>query len=159
MAENNAKFKSYVNKLYKGKLKLFKEKQKKAPSFTLPSFLAEESKSEKGKRVTVNSSQGKVVIDKCKKKCIICNKPYNDPDDFQIHHVDGDRTKSVTSNLVLICNGHHRKIHTYAKAKLKDYTVGRGIRPSNSGNTGLADIPKFHIPQYKIPKFKIMPKF
>ena len=122
MAINKAKLEEYANKVYRGDLRRFKEKQKKDASFTFNLFFTEQSKATKGKRVASTSAQGKVVIDKCK-NCVICGKKYDDPDDFQIHHVNGDRSKTTTDNLVLLCHSCHKKVHTHARAKLKDYKV------------------------------------
>lgn len=120
MAQNKTKFEGYVNKLYRENLKRFKEKQKKDNSFIIDSFFTQESKSTKNKRVALSSSQGKVVID-THKKCVTCGKKYGDRDDFEIHHVNGDRSLTTTKNLVLLCHSCHKKVHTHASSKLSDY--------------------------------------
>lgn len=122
MVLNKTKLEDHAKKVYRGDLRRFKEKQKKDVSFTFDLFFTQESKATKGKRVAPSSSQGKVVIER-DKKCQICGKKCIDPDDFQIHHVNGDRSKTVTSNLVLLCLSCHKKVHTHARSKLKDYKV------------------------------------
>jgi len=128
MAVNKANVEDYANKVYRGDLRRYKEKQKKDNAFTFDLYLKETSKATKGKRIAPTSAQGKVVIDKCKWKCIICGKNYKDPDDFQIHHVNGDRSKTTTANLVLLCLTCHKKVHTHASSKLKDYKVNATSR-------------------------------
>lgn len=124
MTVNEAKLEEYANKVYKGDLKHFEERQKKDDSYAFNLFCEEKSKSAQRKRVAPIKSQEKVVIDKCKRRCVVCGKKYdNDPEDFQIHHVDGNRSKTTTSNLVVLCHSCHKKIHTRANSKLKDYKV------------------------------------
>lgn len=122
MALDKAKLEDCANILYDGELKRFKEKQKKDDSLTFGSFLTQESKGTKGKRVPPNSSQGKVVIE-THKQCVICGEKYDDPDNFEIHHLNGDRSYTVTSNLVLLCLRCHKKVHNHARSKLSDYKV------------------------------------
>jgi 5-methylcytosine-specific restriction endonuclease McrA len=150
MALNTTKLEEYANKVYRGDLRRFKEKQKKDASFTFDLFFTQESKATKGKRVAPSSPQGKVVIDKYK-KCAICGKKYDDPDDFQIHHVNGDRSYTVTSNLVLLCHSCHKKVHTLASAKLKDYKVK--TKSTSSKTQSPFDIPSFSPPTFNPPSF------
>ncbi len=153
MAVDKAKIEEYANKVYRGDLKRFKEKQKKDATYTFNLFFTEESKATKGKRVTPTSSQGKMVINECKRKCVICGKKYDDdPEDFQIHHINGDRSYSVTSNLVLLCHSCHKKIHTIARAKLKDYKE-KAKRSSPKKTRSPFDIPSFDMPTYNPPSF------
>ena len=155
MALNKAKLEEYANKLYRGDLRRFTEKQKKDDSFTFDLFLTETSKATKGKRVAPSSSQGKVVIDNiCRRKCVICGKKYDvDPDDFQIHHVNGDRTYPHTDNLVLLCLSCHKKVHIVASAKLKDYKVKTTKSRSSKKLQSPFDIPSFSPPKFDIPSF------
>jgi len=150
MALNKTKLEEYANKVYRGDLKRFKEKQKKDTSFTFDSFFTQESKVTKGKRVAPSSAQGKVVIDKYK-KCVICAKKYDDPDDFQIHHVNGDRSYTITSNLVLLCHSCHKKVHTRARAKLKDYKVK--TKSTSSKTQSPFDMPSYSLPKFDLPSF------
>ena len=99
-----------------------------------------------------SSPQGKVVIEKYK-KCAICPKKYNDPDDFQIHHVNGDRSYTVTSNLVLLCLSCHKKVHTHAMAKLKDYKV-KNKRTSSKTQSSFEG-PLFNQPTFNPPSFSL----
>ena len=153
MALNKTKLEEYANKAYRGDLRRFKEKQKKDASFTFNLFFTQESKATKGKRVAPTSSQGKVVIDNCKKKCVICGKKYDDPDDFQIHHVNGDRSKTTTDNLVLLCLSCHKKVHTHARAKLKDHKVKTTKSGSSKKPQPPFDIPSFNPPTFDLPSF------
>ena len=124
MTVNETKLDEYANKVYKGDLKHFKERQKNDDSYTFSLFCEEKPKSTQRKRVAPTKSQEKVAIGNCKRRCVVCGKKYdNDPEDFQIHHVDGDRSKTTVSNLVLLCHSCHKKIHTHANSKLKDYKV------------------------------------
>ncbi len=143
---NEKKFTLYANKLYRGELQRYKKKlEKENDMFSVNSFFKEENKI---KRIAPSPSQMKDVARTCKNKCQICSEPYLDKDDFQFHHINGDRSKTTTTNLVLICNGCHRKVHTRVKSKLKDYKVGK----KNKGTSDSYDIPDIKIP--KIPKFK-----
>lgn len=122
MVLDEVKLDKYATKIYKGDLKRFKEKQKNDASFKFDLFYTQESKAIKKKRVAVSLPQEQLIIDK-QKKCATCGKICNDRDYFEIHHIDGDRSRTITSNLVLLCLGCHKKVHTYALAKLKDYKV------------------------------------
>lgn len=120
----------YANKLYKSELPMLKEKLKREEEDLIDAAIRwfttedDDDSNKKGRRVSPSSSQGKVVVDKHKRVCAICEKKYDkDPEDFQIHHVDGDRTHTVTGNLIPVCHSCHKKIHTIANAKLKDYSV------------------------------------
>ncbi|CAD6494632.1 MAG: hypothetical protein LAKADJCE_00871 [Candidatus Argoarchaeum ethanivorans] len=150
MVLNKSKLEEYANKVYRGDLRRFKEKQKKDASFTFDLFFTQESKATKGKRVATSLSQGKVVIDKYK-KCAICGKKYDDPDDFQIHHVNGDRSYPVTSNLVLLCHSCHKKVHNHARSKLQDYK--RKKKSTSSKTQSPFDIPSFSPPKFDFPSF------
>ncbi len=109
----------YLKKLYQGEFKLFKQKQKKNENITYSLFYSQQSKATKGKRIGVSSSQGTVIKDKYKAKCAICKNTY----DFEIHHINGDRSYTFTKNLALLCHRCHKQIHIYSKSKLKDYKV------------------------------------
>ena len=118
----------YANKLYKSELRILKEKLKRDGEGVIDSairwFTNDDNSKKRGRRVSPTSSQGKFVVDNYKRKCACCIKRYDkDPGDFQIHHVDGDRTHTVTDNLIPVCYSCHKKIHTIANAKLKDYSV------------------------------------
>ena len=154
MTVNKTKLKEYANKVYRGDLKRFKEKQKKDSSYAFSPFYAEQSKTTKGKRVAISSSQETVVIDKCKRKCVVCGKKYDkDPNDFQIHHVNGDRSKTTTGNLVLLCHSCHKQIHTNANAKLKDHKVDNKSTSSKKTQSPFS-LPSFSPPSFAAPKKK-----
>ncbi len=146
---NEKKLDLYTNKLYQGELKRYKKKKQRDSIYSINSFYRDEGKI---KRRPVSRSQEKTVLDTHKNKCVICNKPY-DKDDFEIHHVDGDRSNSVTKNLVPLCHRCHKKMTTNAKAKLRDYQVKQGRNePANPyGFTGIKPVkirmpkpPKWH---------------
>lgn len=118
----------YANRLYKNELKILKDKLKRDDEDVIESairwFTTDDNTKKRGRRLSPTSSQGKVIIDKHKRKCACCIKKYDkDPEDFQIHHADGDRTHTITSNLIPVCHSCHKKIHTIVNAKLKDYSV------------------------------------
>ena len=118
---NEEKLEFYANKLYRGDMARYKKKlEEEGNWFTLPSFLIQE---ERRMRITPSKSQQKIVIKNCKNKCVICGKPYKDRDDFDFHHINGDKGKTETPNLVLVCLSCHRKINTKAKSDLKDYKI------------------------------------
>ena len=133
---NEKKLELYANKLYRGELARYKENLGDNDLLSITSFFQEEDRT---RRVPTSRSQEKMVIKNCKNKCALCGKPYEDRDDFDFHHVNGDRSKTVTTNLILVCLGCHRKIHTKAKAKLKDYNVKKKRRKSE-GSYGLPEI-------------------
>jgi len=150
MAVNKTKLEEYAKKVYNGDRRRYKEwkKQKKDNLFAFDLFLTETTKATKGKRVAPSSSQGKQVIEDCKRKCVICGKKYDaDPVDFQIHHVNGDRTKTgtTTKNLVLLCHSCHKKVHDRASAKLRDYINSITDQPPE---------PPFTIPSFDQPKWR-----
>lgn len=122
---NQKKLDNYVNKLYRAQQPNLREKLEVNSSLLARiGFTYYDDSEERGKRLPATSSQGKTVIDRCKRKCAICNREYyKDPSDFQIHHINGNRSKTITSNLVLLCHSCHRKVHTRVKAKLKDYEI------------------------------------
>ncbi len=154
MTVNKTKLEEYANKVYRGDLRRFKEKQKKDSSYAFSLFYAEQSKTTKGKRVVTSSSQETVVIDKCKRKCVVCGKKYDkDPNDFQIHHVNGDRSKTTTSNLVLLCHSCHKQIHTRANSKLKDYKENNKSTSSKKTQSTFSP-PSFSPPSFAAPKNK-----
>ena len=138
MALDKAKLEEYANILYEGDLKRFNEKQKKDDSLTFGLSLTQESKGTKGKRIPPSSSQGKVVIE-THKQCVICGEKYEDSDNFDIHHLDGDRSYTVTTNLVLLCLRCHKKVHKHARSKLSDYKVKN--KNASSKNQSSFDAP------------------
>ena len=49
--------------------------------------------------------------------CTMCNKPFDDSQ-FELHHIDHDRTHNDRDNLMWLCNNCHKKIH-YKKGRKK----------------------------------------
>ena len=148
MVANKAKLEEYANKVYRGDLRRFKEKQKKDASYAFSLFYEEKSKTTKGKRVAPNSATGNVVINNCKRKCVVCGKKYDkDPGDFEIHHVNGDRSKTTIANLVLLCLSCHKKIHDMARVKLKEYK-GTNKSSSSKKTRSPSDLPSFSPPTF-----------
>lgn len=113
------KLEYYANKLYRAKLSRYKKKLQQQVTYSLITFYRDERKI---KREPISQSQKEAVLDKYNHKCAICGKPY-DKDDFEFHHIDGDRSNSRTTNLVLLCHRCHKKVTTLANAKLRDYKV------------------------------------
>ena len=123
---NKSKLELYTNRLYRAEIKRLKSKTKK-----------------KGSRISPSSSQGSKVVDDCGRKCAVCSKKYDeDPRDFLIHHINGDRSMTITSNLVLLCWSHHNKIHDEVKAKIRDYKVKHGIKTTRTPTTPKPPKPK-----------------
>jgi len=110
------KWQSQVNKLYRGELKRYKEKQKKNDFFAILSVYEEDTKKER--RNPARSVKNE-VMERCKNRCIICGTDYDYG--FRFHHVDGDPSNSTTSNLILVCSSCHDRIHNKVRAKLQDY--------------------------------------
>jgi len=131
---NETKLKSYVNKLYRGELARWKKKNDWR--YSISSFYSDENRR---RRKPPTKSQENSVKRKYKNKCAICSKPY-DSYDFQYHHINGDRSKTTTTNLVLLCYRCHNQVGILAKAKLKDY-INTHKQPSP-------------LPDFKPPKFK-----
>ncbi len=138
---NEKKLELYANKLYRGELARYKKKVERDDIFSIGSFFRQE---EKIRRVPISKSQEKTVLNTHKNKCVICSKPY-DKDDFEIHHINGNRSKTVTKNLVPLCHRCHKKITTTSKAKLRDHIVKQGGKKPRS---------PFEPPEIKLPKFK-----
>ena len=145
---NEKKLEAYANKLYRGELARYKKKLEKDDIYSITTFYRDEGKI---KRKSISKSQEKDVIDKHKNKCVICSKPY-DRDDFEIHHINGDRGNPLTGNLVPLCHRCHKKIKTKAKAKLKDYKVRQGGKKQKP-NWGLPEIEPIEIDMPKPPKY------
>jgi len=120
------KLELYINKLYRAEIKRLKLKTKK-----------------KGSRISPSSNQGSKVVDDCGRKCAVCSKKYDeDPRDFHIHHINGDRSMTITSNLILLCLSHHNKIHDDAKAKIRDYKVKHGVNTTRTSTKPKPKKPK-----------------
>ena len=90
---NEKKLDIYANKLYRGDLERYKKKLESNDMFSISSFLTQKNKI---KRIAPSKSQEKTVTKTCKDKCVICRKPYEDRDDFDFHHINGDRNRTGT---------------------------------------------------------------
>ncbi len=144
------KLENYANKLYKGLLKKYKEKLQKNTTFSFNLFLEQEKKPE---RESLTDGQKSKVRKNCENKCVICGKRYKDPHEFQYHHVDGNSTRTLIRNLVLLCNRCHRKVHSEARVKLKEYKVrnrDKLQRQGLLGDFGIASTPKVGIPDVQL---------
>ena len=124
---NENKLEEYANKVYRGELPRYKKKLESNDMFSMSLFLFQY---DERKRIPLSKPQEKTTINNCKGKCVICGEKYNDRGDFDFHHINGDKSKTIVSNLTLVCLGCHRKIHTKAKLKLKDYKVRQGGKKS-----------------------------
>ena len=105
MAVDRAKLNKYAKLLYEGMRERHKNKIKST-----------------GARIAPSSTQGMKIVNDYQ-RCDICGLKYDGPVSFEIHHIDGDRSNTVTRNLVLLCKICHSKVTTEAKAKLKDYKI------------------------------------
>ena len=147
---NERKLQTYVNTVYRGDLQRYKKiKEKENDIFFVSSFFRDENKI---KRITLSPNQEKKVVSDCKRKCVVCSKSYEDRDNFVFHHINGDRSKSVTTNLALVCLRCHKKLHSLAKAKLKDYIITKG-RTKSSGYG--YEIKPIRSKPYKPPIYKL----
>ena len=142
MTINKAKLEYYINKLYRAELARYKKKKQINNLYSFNSFLIDEKNV---KRVNPTIPQEKKVRDIYKNKCVICSKVW-DKDDFELHHIDGDESKTITNNLVPMCHRGHRRITREAKAKLKDYINTHKPPPSGFG---------FNVEVPKPPTFKL----
>ena len=108
MTINRKKFDELVKKLYNAKLKRFQQRIQST-----------------GKRINPTDPQGKTVTKTCNYTCFVCEKKYtiDSDNDFQIHHIDGDRSNTHTKNLVLLCKQHHADIEEWARSLLKDWKI------------------------------------
>jgi 5-methylcytosine-specific restriction endonuclease McrA len=106
MVGDEKKEKYYVQKLYVGLRNRYKEGKSISG----------------GQRVLPTSRKGKEVLEKCKMKCAICPLKYPDqPQGFEIHHVDGNRANPLMSNLVLLCGTCHNIVTSKANILLEEY--------------------------------------
>jgi len=133
--------KIYANKLYKAKLSRFKNKKQKDSIYSFNTFLIDERSI---KKVKTEIEQEKKVRDIYSDKCVVCNRIW-DNDDFKLHHLNGDRSQSITHNLVPMCNRCRRRVNKEANAMLKEYINTHKPPPSGFG---------FNIKTTKPPNFE-----
>ena len=119
MTINKTKFDQYVDRLYKARIKRDKNGIKST-----------------GKRIKPNEPQGIDVIRQCQEICVICNQKYSikDHENFEIHHVDGDRANTDTKNLILICHLHHKQIHNKANSEFRNWVNTHQNKIKNTFN-------------------------
>jgi len=104
MKKNEVKYNSYIGKLYEG------EKKR-----------ADSGERRKEERISPEDAQGKEIVRKYSAKCDVCGLPYVDPAQFDIHHINGDPSSTVTRNLVLLCKNCHGSVHGRVNSLIKDY--------------------------------------
>ncbi|MBT6402554.1 HNH endonuclease [Candidatus Woesearchaeota archaeon] len=138
---NEARLKKYGDKLYRGELTLYKKKLAKKPDFDFGVYYESIKKPE---RVGKSTSQAKSVKSR-DRICKVCSdKHCVVEDNYNIHHVNGDRSKTTTDNMILVCLRCHKRLHTYANAKLKNYKVKTKSKSSSKKNSPLlGDIGNF----------------
>jgi len=102
----------YVDKLYNGILRKYKEEQEWKTFYPRAVRLERESPTK---------SQMDTVIDTCSRKCVVCKDPYDEC--FEFHHKNGDSSLTTETNLVIVCPTCHKKIHTRANSKLANRKV------------------------------------
>jgi hypothetical protein len=61
------------------------------------------------------------VLLKNKRMCCVCHSPEKP---IQLHHIDGDRSRTIESNLAVLCLTHHDQ----ATAGLREGAVGFGVK-------------------------------
>lgn len=78
------------------------------------------AKANKKPRATDERVKLRVLL-KNKRSCCVCHAPEKS---VQLHHIDGDRNRTVDSNLAVLCLTHHDQ----ATAGLKKGQVGLGVK-------------------------------
>jgi len=131
------KLEVYVKKLYNGELKRFKERQKTDDSLTALMFFKQESKRE---RINPSDPQKRAVRKRYGNACAICGRPYEHYG-FKYHHINGNPSDTVTSNLILVCQSCHDRIHDEVRAKLKDYKIKSKRKSQIKGRKGRGKSP------------------
>lgn len=75
-----------------------------------------------GKRISISSGKGKLVLQKSKGICPVSGEKYvENPLGFEIHHIDGDRTNDKLTNLILLSKTSHGSITGSVKVRITDY--------------------------------------
>jgi hypothetical protein len=119
MKINMEKLEIYTNKLYKAKLSRYKDKKKIDSIYSYNTFLIDERRI---KKVKPKIQQEKKVRDIYSDKCVVCNRIW-DANDFKLHHVNGDRSQTITHNLVPMCNRCQRRVRRESNAMLKTISI------------------------------------
>jgi hypothetical protein len=103
----------YANKLYRGILNRYKEQQVWEKFYT---------RAVRVERKSYIQSQKCEVIDRSGNKCEIC-RTEEDNEVFELHHINGDSTYSVETNLLLVYPTCHTRVHNKANSKLANYKI------------------------------------
>jgi len=117
-ASKRSKLEQYADKLYRGLIKLYREKEEDIFSFSL-------TRSERAfglERKPPSESTKREVIRKYGSKCVICGTKFElyDPR-LQFHHVNGNRAETKAENLIPVCANCHKEIHELAREKFQSY--------------------------------------
>ena len=110
---------NYAEKLYRGLIKLYREKEKQ----DIFSFsLARSSRAFGLERKYPGSDMRKTVLENFNNKCAICGRRFKPSDaDIEFHHINGNREQTTPKNLIPLCASCHKKIHSRARAKFQSY--------------------------------------
>ena len=104
----------YADKLYRGLIRLYREKEEDIFSFSL-------TRSEKAfglERKNPPKHLRDLIIDKYKGKCAVCGKGFDVAyTTLQFHHVNGNREETNEKNLIPVHADCHIRIHKRANAK------------------------------------------
>ena len=139
-----AGLKKYGDKLYRGELALYKKKLAERPDFDFGAYYESVKKPERVGKTTSQARQVKARDKMCK---ICSDKDCLYEGTYNIHHINGDRSKTVVPNLLLVCSRCHKRLHTYANAKLRDYKVTNKLQKTKKnkslfGDFGFGPTPK-----------------
>ena len=119
-ASKKNKLEQYADKLYRGLIKLYREKEEDIFSFSLTRSREVFSP----ERKSPSKSDKRKVIKKYGSKCVICGTNFElgdlDPK-LQFHHVNGNRGETNEKNLIPVCANCHREIHELAREKFQSY--------------------------------------
>ena len=104
----------YADKLYRGLIRLYREKEEDIFSFSL-------TRSEKAfglERKNPPKHLRDLIIDKYNGKCAVCGKGFDIAyTTLQFHHVNGNREETNEKNLIPVHADCHIRVHKRANAK------------------------------------------
>jgi hypothetical protein len=107
------KLQFYGDKLYRGILNRYKEQQVWEKFYT---------RAVRVERKSYTPSQKCEVIDRSGNQCEICGTE-DDTEVFELHHINGDSSYSIETNLLLVYPTCHSRVHNKANSKLANYKV------------------------------------
>ena len=117
--DKSGKLEYYADKLYRGLIKLYREKEEQN-IFSLS--LTRGSRAFDRERKSPGNDMRKAVLRKFNDKCAICGRRFKPSDaSIEFHHVNGDREKTTIENLIPLCATCHKDVHSQARAKFQSY--------------------------------------